>query len=875
MRDLETDTDVQTETSTESDTQELSSDSGSEDGLDTESMTQDPSSDSGSEDSSDSNSGSATETATDSESFKECESADDCALGEECVHDLCVCASGVTCGSAKACCAEGETCYQAEICDDDQCHYFSVCRPVCQGTICGETGNLCCTGDKPECGPAGECVPSCDGLGELCGEGFDTCCLLGQICVFGQCEVLGAPCEAFSECDFGYYCDPGLGRCMPDDFPDDLVCEMDYDFADFEPELLWHWSGVTVNGKLHANVAMTPVVADMTGDGVPDVAVNAYPTGSDAQHLIVVVDGATGETIYYNNTRWARQWSQLALVDITGNGLPEIVMHNNTGVGVIRDIVNCPTPGPSDDCYLWFNSSLGTIESEAQVVADVTANGKVEIIVNNRVLDGLTGEIIVKGSDRGYDYTLAADITGDEKMEFLGTRCLYGVDADNKLVEIWCNEGLPVRAAGGFVFAAVGDVVAADGRQGKPEFVLTGNGQVYFVAGETGELLHQFALLGGGNGGPPVIADFDGDGRAEVGIADKGCYTVYDMDCLGPADQDLPGCTRPTIPPCTRGVDCFEVEACPGLAATGGTGNGILWSVYIQDISSSRTGSSVFDFQGDGRNEVVYNDECKLMVFDGRTGVPQFQVANTTRTASEYPVIVDVNGDSRTNIVVAANNDQFARDCQKPMSTTRPDRYPECFELDPKLRPEWCTKGTAGVFAYQDPQDRWVRTRKIWNQFAYHIDNVTDDARAPTSPAMPWQTHNTFRANRQGEVPLNAADVVVSKVQINAAQCPPDIKIRVTIQNNGVASIPVGLPVTLYDAQSLNPLKTVYLDTAISPGGTIVVALDYELTFDQLNQELYFLVVANDDGTGAPLIFDCHPESAAYSFGPVACMVLM
>lgn len=50
--------------------------------------------------------------------------------------------------------------------------------------------------------------------------------------------------------------------------------------------------------------------------------------------------------------------------------------------------------------------------------------------------------------------------------------------------------------------------------------------------------------------------------------------------------------------------------------------------------------------------------------------------------------------------------------------------------------------------------------------------------------------------------------------------------------------------------------------------------LDYDVAFDQLNRELSFIVVANDDGTGTPLFFDCHPESASYAFGPIACTVL-
>ena len=90
------------------------------------------------------------------------------------------------------------------------------------------------------------------------------------------------------------------------------------------------------------------------------------------------------------------------------------------------------------------------------------------------------------------------------------------------------------------------------------------------------------------------MADFDGDGRPEFAAAGRGYYAVYDLDCAG---------------------DPVPTEWC----ATG-RDDGILWSVVVQDLSSSVTGSSVFDFEGDGKAEVVYNDECHLYILSGEDG---------------------------------------------------------------------------------------------------------------------------------------------------------------------------------------------------------------------------------------------------------------
>ncbi|MCA9938168.1 MAG: tandem-95 repeat protein, partial [Anaerolineales bacterium] len=118
----------------------------------------------------------------------------------------------------------------------------------------------------------------------------------------------------------------------------------------------------------------------------------------------------------------------------------------------------------------------------------------------------------------------------------------------------------------------------------------------------------------GGNGGPPTVADFDGDGLPEIGIAGHSNYAVIDTD---------------------------------------GT---ILWLSVTQDYSSGFTGSSVFDFQGDGRSEVVYADERYLRIYDGPTGNVLFQTPHASITGYELPVTADVDGDGHAEIVAATNN---------------------------------------------------------------------------------------------------------------------------------------------------------------------------------------------------------------------------
>src|SRR5690606_25880834 len=62
--------------------------------------------------------------------------------------------------------------------------------------------------------------------------------------------------------------------------------------------------------------------------------------------------------------------------------------------------------------------------------------------------------------------------------------------------------------------------------------------------------------------------------------------------------------------------------------------------------------------------------------------------------------------------------------------------------------------GTLGIRVYRDAADRWVRSRMIWNQHAYHVTNVEDDGTIPRLSAarINWTEPglNNFRQNVQG-----------------------------------------------------------------------------------------------------------------------------
>ena len=80
------------------------------------------------------------------------------------------------------------------------------------------------------------------------------------------------------------------------------------------------------------------------------------------------------------------------------------------------------------------------------------------------------------------------------------------------------------------------------------------------------------------------------------------------------------------------------------------------WAVVIQDTGSNVTGSSVFDFDGDGNMEVVYGDEYYIRIYRGSDGAVLYSMPKSSSTTYEYPLIVDVDADGNAEIVAVAND---------------------------------------------------------------------------------------------------------------------------------------------------------------------------------------------------------------------------
>lgn len=542
-----------------------------------------------------------------------------------------------------------------------------------------------------------------------------------------------------------------------------------------EVELVLKWRGDYLN--VTSGVLVIPT-RDTNGDGIidskdmPSIIFLSH-NGFGSSGTLHILDGDTGEkqlTIYNPEGILLSGWPGIAAADIDHDGLVEVLVTTRSGqlaaictmTGKVKWLSTIPSsPYPS----LPYGGGPS--------IVDLNSDGNVEILFGRHVLNGSDGSLLWagKGSFHGGKtgmQSFAADINLDGFPEVIVGASAY--DYQGNL--LWQNNTV------GDGYTAVGKFNSNDNH---PQIVISATGKV-FMLNYKGEILWgPVGLPGGGNGGAPVIADMDGDGVPEIGIAGAYYYTVFKAD------------------------------------------GSILWNKRINDSSSSQTGSSVFDFDGDGRAEVVYADETQLHIYDGETGDELFTLEHTSSTAGEYPVIADINNDGHAELLVVGDHGKHR-----------------------------------GLRVFQGKNNSWVRTRNIWNQYDYHINNITDDLVIPTNQGNSWELHNTFRLNRPLDLdPTVVADLTASYIRVEDKFGQGDSILTARIGNGGGYAVPSGVSVAFYSGDPkaggvlLGVVKT-------SQALNSDEYQDVSLSLADLSNITILYAVADDDGTGAHAIDDAN-----------------
>ena len=712
---------------------------------------------------------------------------------------------------------------------------------VCETVICG-AAEVCCGADE-DC-VLGQCLPACDS-GIRCGEAQDICCDAGQVCLSDACVDPIGSCQDSFDCELGQFCEPTLEQCLPQFDP--VSCEVIPDFNDIAVVQEWSYTD--------EEVISMPAVADVDGDGLPEVVLNLAHLGQGNDWpigAIAILDGQTGEVqLELDHDPLNGEWgshgrSTIGVSDVSGDAIPDIVYASRPVFGGDSAIV--ATTG--DGTFLWTShdpdDTIHTFDVENGAISfgNFDDDDQSEVVVGASLIDhdgtvvwDQAGDGASFGSNGTYRGGISAvvDLTGDGYPEIVSGRHAWSVDWQVVGGEPQVNVTMLWDAGAPDGYPAVADVDL----DGNPEVILVGSGTVRILEGETGELwcgldptealcnlnpalrTQPVAIPAGGRGGPPTVADFDGDGRPEIAAAGGGSYTVYDLYRNGEDVVVANGFPDPALG-----------EIYPR------------WTQTTQDQSSNATGSSVFDFQGDGVAEVVYADECYMRIYSGLDGSVILEIESSNATIHEYPLVVDVDADGNSEILVTANDTNSGNNCGDiPGYTPR-----------------------RGLYVYGDEFDQWVGTRRVWTSHTYHVTNVNSAGNYPVQENDNWTTPglNNYRQNVQGEGVFNAPDLSVDLNAELAACAMMQLEVVATVRNQGALGVPAGLEVSLYEGVDANGILigTQMTTDPLLPGAQTEVS--WLIPFNPGDPALdLFVTVDGSPGVGSVLECDETNNDAA------------
>lgn len=476
------------------------------------------------------------------------------------------------------------------------------------------------------------------------------------------------------------------------------------------------------------------VAGDMDGDGVPEVV-----TYKNEAPDLYIIDGATGATKAHF----------VAPVSFSGGTAPAIADLDNDGYGELVIV--------GDDRLLRCFEHTGVQKFVSTVqagyvwgakfsvpnIADMDGNGQPEVIIGNQVFSGQTGVLLAEGGpalSKGEHparamngYSFAQTVCIDALPDSFCPDC-DGLEivAGNQVLAVNLVAGtvtMATQAAAPFTdgFTSVADF----DRDGDLDGVIQGRkgalNYVYVWELESPTVMREFKLYTNWVEGAsrPNIADLDGDGQLDIAFV--GFPWLYAL----------------------------------------GNDFSVLWTLPTSDASSI-TGTSMFDFCGDGTVDLIYRAYTHLQVLDGATGSVEWQDDCTSITHLEYPLVLDVDADGQTEILIT---------CGQASSSD-----------------------FGNVVAFEAVGTPGISSRKVWNQHGYFNTNINEDLSVPVHQQNPHIVGdglqlNTF-LNQYFNPNFPAGDASVS---MQSVVCDRDsLELSFTICNTGDNFMPINTPFSLY-----------------------------------------------------------------------------
>lgn len=353
-----------------------------------------------------------------------------------------------------------------------------------------------------------------------------------------------------------------------------------------------------------ASTTCADTVADIDGDGAYEIFFAYF----DTLHILDAVTGAVVSEVSLPSYAFDSPWS---VGDVDRDGSLEIFSMDEDGridaldhTGV-TEWTSTESLGPT--VAGMPRSLLG--RGMRLYLADLDGDGHAEVWNQKGAVSALDGswrldlDGVTDPSSGYFHHASAADLDRDLQVELVHNKrimdlsgsLLWSEDVDEKLAKL-ANPAL----------------LQLDSDTSAELAWLTQTDITYTEADGTElarDWTHTYSSTGSRNLALMCAGDFDGDGLMEVAIPDGDFLRVLDGD----------------------GTE--------------------LWRKAIEDPSTGGA-CSVFDFDLDGRHEILHTDERQLTIRDGATGEPLYTDTDwDSATHFEHPLVVDLDGDGSVEII--------------------------------------------------------------------------------------------------------------------------------------------------------------------------------------------------------------------------------
>jgi len=558
----------------------------------------------------------------------------------------------------------------------------------------------------------------------------------------------------------------------------------------------------------------TTVVADVDGDCQGDIVMFS---GDDDR--LIVVNSVTGQEIssidLINFPIDVHVTPALADVDL--DGMAEIFMLTR-GSGFLSffltrydfDMVTgqlvqtWQNPQPFD---FGDGNNRGTVPS----IADFDGNGIPEIYILNKIYNSETGLLLADGGDNsiggntveggfGAAMTTAADVLpNDECFNCAGLELVAG----NQVYSVQIND-YNDASANSIEVERTAPNNLRDGTTAIADFDMDGDLDAIVVFRLNSSVHHTIyvwdlqteSLIGN------VINNFPfsiGPGEPQAAL---------------PAVGDIDGDNRPEIILLIRLRLVILEDYESGGGVNWGSSNAVVQEFTNVSENSASTSPSLFDFNGDGKQEIIHRGTETINIYDENLNNLASQPC-ASLTAAEYVTIVDADQDGGAEL--------------------------------------YCSCEDSGLHKFVSSNDSWPSTRAIWNQHNYHATNISDDGTVPIE-----QQQQQLVMDADGNFPLNnflqqhaiynkLAELEIS-LNVQDVGCDSDsTEVSFTLCNLGQSDMLAPIYLTFYDANpTLFPANVLQINT-INETLLSGDCQNYTQYIPRTNEWIF--VIANDNGT--------------------------